>query len=124
MRGMIMTSDAMIASFIVLLIVLLWVQMQVPLISGEVEEVKIEARKARVLVLSDWLAKAVLEEGAGGSLEEKFVNAAARFGVSKAQKKVWKVGEGKSHAGERDEKICIRRVVALEGGAWVVEVCA
>ncbi|VVC03744.1 Uncharacterised protein [Candidatus Burarchaeum australiense] len=131
-----MTSDALIASFAVLLMIVAWVYAHSALVGGEIADAKLEAKKARVLALTDWTAGAVKdgtlkETGATGN--EEFAEAAARFGIEGAKVRTWAAGEGKGSLDgiaemEGKETVCMRRVVSAGGSASenprIVEVCA
>jgi len=115
MRGAIMTSDAMVASLAVVMMILLWAQVNSIVVGGEIKEAEIEAKKARVVALSSVLVK----EGESG-----FGLAVDEFGPEDARGSMWKIGEKPRLEDIGGESVCVRRVVLKASEAWIAEVCA
>ena len=120
MRGAVMTSDALIASLIVVLIIIAWAQAHSLIVGRAAAEAQLEAKKMRLLAFSDAAVRAVGEE--------KAVPASAPFGVRDAQMKTWAVGSEEpgevAHAGLDAERICMRRLVSAHDETKILEVCA
>ena len=99
MRGMLMTTDAIIASFIILLMVVFWVQMQSRLVDSEVREADAEGKTARLLALSEWILAQGKETGIERAAGREGTDAASGFGVKGASIGFWRVGEERGAPG-------------------------
>ena len=124
MRGMLMTTDAIIASFIILLMVVFWVQMQSRLVDSEVREADAEGKTARLLALSEWILAQGKETGIERAAGREGTDAASGFGVKGASIGFWRVGEERELEDAGGARICIRRIFTDGGMATLLVVCA
>jgi hypothetical protein len=116
MRGAVMTSDALVASLIVMLIIVAWAHAHSLVVGGAAAEAGLEAKKMRLLAFSDATVRAV-EEG-------KNAPDATTFGMRDVQVGAWQLAENRHADLVSDERICIRRLVSAQEETKILEVCA
>ena len=119
MRGAVITSDALIASLVVILIIVAWAHAHSLVVGGAAAEAGLEAKKMRLLAFSDAVAR--------GAKAGEAAPASAAFGIQDVQVRSWQLDENKPagmDAGTAsDERICVRRLIPAEDGAKILEVC-
>ncbi len=111
-----MTSDALIASLVVILIIVAWVQVHSLAVGGAANEAESEAKKMRLVAYADAVSR---QTGAGNA-----VPTSTEFGIRDAQVKTWNLDENKPENKAVNERICMRRLVRVGAEAKILEVCA
>ncbi|MDO8340135.1 MAG: hypothetical protein Q7T16_05775 [Candidatus Burarchaeum sp.] len=126
MRGAIMTTDALIASLVIILIIVAWAQAHSLVVGGAANEARLEAKKMRLVAYADAIVRDAREGNPAPT--------SAAFRMRDVQVRLWSLDENKPAGTDMqtetgngevpDERICIRRLIPAESGAKILEVCA